>query len=476
MKKEHAIFVAFIAVGIAVRLFSLVELDWFFGSNLHVDEITYVEGDSPPFERPPGTYLLADLPVQTKTLRYIFSAISLIPALALFLFREKNTNNTILAGILAIEPTLAFSGLQILPAAPAAAFLALALTAGVKRPLLSGWFIGCAALFRGEVLLFLPVSIFFIRPIRKYLTASSGVLIAVLPVLIINLVSGGPFAPGENGPLNLWLGTSWELLETPPGIEFEELMGDNSFTDNALVSIRGDFPGWLGRGIVKTAAFLSIPGPGRNIEAPELLGSTILKYLLPLTFLIIASGISGFGKNPETALAVTGLAAAFLIFPSIRHRAVFIPALVISALHFRWKIAIPSALAIAAFSVFLNYPAGVRSGLTEVQMAQNQLESGNYEAALINLKMAEEDGFEGADLHSIRGACIASSGGEFAEAVREFGLALEMAPESPTAWKNMAALLWNYGYREDAVYAAQKAVSLNPALREELSSVLFYQR
>lgn len=476
MKKDHAIFLAFFLFGVAVRLISLGELEWFFGSNLHVDEITYVTGDSPPYERPPGTYLLAGLPLKTTVLRLIFSAISMIPALALFLFLKKSRSNAILAGVLAIEPTLAFSGLQILPAAPAAAFLALALTAGRNRPLLLGWLIGCAALFRGEVLLFLPVSIFFIHPVRKYLTTAGGVMIAVLPVLVINLVSGGSFALGENGPLNLWLGSSWELLETPPGIEFEELMGDSSFADNALRSINDDFPGWLGRGAVKTAAFLSVPGPGRNIEAPDLLGSTVLKYLLPLTFLIIALGISGSGRDSATALILTGLAAAFLFFPSIRHRAVFLPALVISISHFRWKIAAPAALAIVIFSLFLHYPAGVRPGLTHLQSAQNQLESGNCDAALVSLKRAEDEGFEGADIHSIRGACIASSGGDFREAAREFGRALEMAPKSPTAWKNMAALLWNSGYRDDAIYAANMAVSLNPVLRAELSPILSGQR
>ncbi|MCD4706863.1 MAG: tetratricopeptide repeat protein [Candidatus Sabulitectum sp.] len=459
-----------------MRIIALNQLDWFFGSNLHVDEITYTAGDSPPFERPPGTCLLAGLSTDTTALRLTFSAISLIPALSLFLFRKKSRNNAILAGVLAIEPTLAFSGLQILPAAPAAAFLSLALTTWKSRPLLTGWLIGCAALFRGEVLLFLPVSIFFIRPVRRYISTAGGMIVAVLPVLVINLFSGGSFALGENGPLNLWLGSSWELLETPPGLEFEELIGDNSFADNALLSIKEDFSGWLGRGVIKTAAFLSIPGPGRNIEAPELLGSTILKYLLPLTFLLLALGISGLGRNCETALAVTGIIAAFIFFPSIRHRAVFLSALAVSASRFRWKIAAPVALLIVMISVFLNYPAGVRPGLTQVQLAQNQLESGNFETALVNLKRAEEEGFEGADMHSIRGACIASSGGDFHDAVLEFGMALEIAPESPTAWKNMAALLWNYGYIDDAVYAAEKAVNLNPALREELNPVLCGQR
>ncbi|MCK5785493.1 MAG: tetratricopeptide repeat protein [Candidatus Sabulitectum sp.] len=476
MRKNYIIFFAFLAAGIAIRMISLNQLDWFFGANLHVDEITYVAGDSPPFERPPGTYLLAGIPVEASVLRFIFSVISLVPAVALFMFRKKSSGNAILAGILAVEPTLAFSGLQILPAAPAAALLALALTAGRDRPLLLGWLIGCGALFRGELLLFLPVSVFFIHPLKRYLTTGSGILIAVLPVLAINVIAGGPFALGENGPMNLWLGSSWELLETPPGIEFEEIMGDDSFTDNSLTSIKGDIPGWFGRGFVKTAAFLSVPGPGRNIEAPELLSSTILKYLLALTLLIMAMGFSGAGKNSRTALVATGLVAAFIFFPSIRHRAVFLPALVLSIPDFRWKLAIPVALVITAFSLFLNYPGGVRPGLTHVQIAQDQLESGEFQSALEELITAEEEGFKGADIHTIRGACIASSGGDFQLAAREFGIALEMVPDSPTAWKNMAALLWNYGHADDAVYAAEKAVGLNPQLEFELSPILYGQR
>ena len=473
MKKQYIIFLAFLAAGIAIRVVSLSQLDWFFGSNLYVDEITYVTGDSPPFERPPGTYLLAGFPVEVSVLRFIFSVLSLVPAVAVFTFRKKSSGNAVLAGVLAVEPTLAFSGLQILPAAPAAALLALALTAGRERPMLLGWFIGCGALFRGELLLFLPVSVFFIQPIKKYLTTGGGVLIAVLPVLVINFIAGGPFAPGKNGPVNLWLGSSWELLETPPGIEFEELMGDSSFTDSALTSVTDDLPGWFSRGLVKTAAFLSIPGPGRNIEAPELLSSTVLRYLLPLTLLIMAMGISGAGKNSRTALVVTGLLASFIFFPSIRYRAVFLSALLLSIPDFRWKLAIPVALAITALSLFLNYPGGVRPGLTHVQLAQDHLESGEFQSALEELKAAEEEGFKGADIHTIRGACIASSGGDFLPAAREFGIALEMVPDSPTAWKNMAALLWNYGHTDDAVYAAEKAVELNPQLETELSPILY---
>jgi len=472
MKKEYLIFLAFFVAGIVLRIISLSELQWFFGSNLHVDEITYVAGDSPPFERPPGTYLLASIPVKTSVLRLLFSSISLIPALAFFLFWKKSLRNVIFAGVLAIEPTLAFTGLQILPAAPAAAFLALALTAGRKRPVLLGWLVGCAALFRGELLLFLPVSAFFIRPYRKYFQTTAGALIAVLPVIAVNLVSGGPLSVAENGPLNLWLGSSWELLETPPGIEFEEYMGDNSFADNALEAIVNDIPGWIGMGFEKTAAYISIPGPGRNIEAPDLLRSTILKYLLPLTFLSIAFGLSGFKRDAVTALVVTGLAAAFLFFPSIRHRAVFLPVLVLSASNLRWKLAVPLALIIVMISLFFHYPAEVRSGLTEVQTAQNFLQNGDFDKALESLKRAENEGYEGADIHSVRGACIASSGGDFHQALSEFGLALELAPGSPSAWKNMAALLWNYGYRDDAFAAAVKAVSLDPDLREELRPIL----
>jgi Flp pilus assembly protein TadD len=156
----------------------------------------------------------------------------------------------------------------------------------------------------------------------------------------------------------------------------------------------------------------------------------------------------------------------------VRHRSIFLPAFAFSVPYFRRNTAWVSALIVVAVSLFYNYPADVRPGLTEVQVAEKQLENGNYEQAFENLRKAEEAGYTGADIHSVMGACIASSGGQFHDAATEFALALEIAPESPTAWKNMAAVLWNYGHRKDALEAAEKAVSLNPALRDELSPIL----
>jgi hypothetical protein len=472
MKKESVVFLSLLVVGIALRFAAVNQLDWFFGLGLHVDEITYVEGDSPPFERPPGTYLMAGLSENTGMLRVIFSTLSLVPGVALFFFRKRSTGNALLAGAMAVEPTLAFSGLQVLPAAPAAALLSIAVISGKKYPLLTGWFIGCAALFRGEVLLFVPVSLFFLRPFRKYLLTAGGILAAVVPVSALNFASGGQFAPGGNGPLNMWIGSSWDLLETPPGLEFEQLMGDNSFTDNVVTALTEDFPGWVGRGFQKAAAFFQIPGPGRNIEAPRLILSTVLTLFLPVTLLFLAFGVSGFRKNTATALIVTGILAAFLFFPSVRHRSIFLPAFAFSVPYFRRRTALVSALLIITLSLFYSYPGSVRPGLTEVLVAEKQLGNGSFELAFENLRKAEEQGYTGADIHSVRGACIASSGGGFHDALTEFGLALEIAPESPTAWKNIAAVLWNYGYREDAIEAAEKAVSLNPALRNELSPIL----
>jgi len=472
MKRPVLLFLALFLLGSALRIVAYQQLEWFFGQSLHVDEITYRAGDSPPFERPPGMYLLASVSDSIPTLRLLFSVISMIPALVLFLFREKSFKNALLAGILALEPTLAFSGLQVLPSAPAAVLLSLSICTAEKNGLLSGFAAGCSSLFRGEILLFLPISFFLYRSKDKWARPAIGFATAVLPVMLVNAFSGGPFATAENGSLNLWLGSSWDLLETPPGLEYEQLVGGDSFTDRALSVISSSPLAWAGRGFVKTAAFLSIPGPGRNIEAPVLLGGTFLHFLLPLTGILLALGIAGAGRNIHTAFLITGLASAFVFFPSMRHRAVYIPALVFSASSLRWKPAIPVALLVIILSLFLSYPAEVRAGLTQVQQAQNLLERGEFDRAVVLLEEAGTKGYEGADLHSIMGACIASSGGEFNPAFNEFSRALEIAPESPTAWKNMAALLWNYGYREDAVFAAEKAVSLNPGLRQELAPVL----
>lgn len=89
MKKEYTVFLILLSLGVAARIIASSQLDWFLGSNLHVDEITYVKGCSPPFERPPGTYLLAGLPLEVEHLRIVFSTISLIPAIVLFAFRKK---------------------------------------------------------------------------------------------------------------------------------------------------------------------------------------------------------------------------------------------------------------------------------------------------------------------------------------------------------------------------------------------------
>ncbi len=470
MKKSGLLFLAMLLAGIVLRVIAMNQLNWFLGSALHVDEITYSQGDTPPFERPPGTYLPASISDDTMKLRTLFSAISLVPAAAFYIFRKKNTRNSVIAGVLALEPTLAFSGLQVLPSAPAAAFIALSLCS--EKPILRGWLAGCAALFRGELLILLPVSLFFIRPFRNWLRSSAGFTAAVLPLMFLNLLSGGPFAAGENGPLNLWLGTSWELLSTPPGIEYEELVGGDDFKEQALEAILSSPGKWMVMGLTKAAAFLSVPGPGRNLETPVLIRGSILVFMLPATAVLLALALAGWKRDHASALFMSGILAAFVFFPSVRHRAVYMPALVLMASRLRWKPAIPAMAAVAFFSFFLRYPGGVRPGLTQVQQSQNLLEQGLYTEAMEYLEEAEARGYEGADLHNIKGACIASSGGEFRDAAEEFSRALELAPESPTAWKNMAAFLWNNGYREGALYAAEKAVSLNSALRTQLSPIL----
>ncbi|PIE52077.1 hypothetical protein CSA37_08460 [Candidatus Fermentibacteria bacterium] len=471
--RERIVFTAFLLSGIALRLIAMNQLDWFFGESLHVDEITWTAGDTPPFERPPANYLLASVSGSIPVLRTVYSIISLLPAAVFFMLRNKSMKNSVLAGVLAVEPTLLFSGLQVMPEAPAAAFLAGALCLAEKRKHLpAGILIGAAALFRGELLLFIPVSLFFIRPLRNWGAAAAGTAAAVLPVLTVNLVSGGPFAPGANGTLNLWLGSSWELLTTPPGIEYEELAGDDSFTDNAVNAILRSPIGWLGRGAVKAAAFFIVPGPGRNMETSSLLKGSILVFLIPVTVILMALAAAGLKKNAASSLIVTGIIAAFVFFPSVRHRAILIPAFAAAASTFRWKPAIPAALCILWLSLFMQYPGRVRPGLNHLLIAEHLLEKGEFTGSLSRLERAEAEGFEGADIHNLRGACIASSGGDLGLALQEFSMALRMAPESPSAWRNMAVILWDTGHIQDAVTAAEKAVSLNPELRAELTPVL----
>jgi hypothetical protein len=435
-----------------------------------VDEVQYLEPVSTPFERPPGTYFTARLPYA----RVAISLVSLLPSLFFLAALPRTRKNLALAGLMAIEPTLALSGIQLLPEAPAAALSALCLVlAHHGRNRLGGFVLGAAALFRGELLLLLPL-----LPIlgRRGRTMTLFALVAVAPVVAVNMASGGPPSVASTGGLNLWIGSEWSLLRTPPGVEFEQLMElrpGTSFTGRAL-SVMGEDPaGWAFRGVLKTLAFFTLPGPGRNLDSGEALKPVIL--LLGVTALFLA-GAARMRRDLASVLMVSGVLSAFLFFPSVRYRVVFLPAFAMSAAVLPLKRLIPALTAVLALSLFLHYPGHVRPGLNTVLTAQNALRESNTQACLALLDEAGQQGFEGADLHNIRASAMAIEGREFPEVLTEFGLALEAAPRSPTVWRNMAVFLWNYGRTSPALEAAQTAVRLNPALEAELSEILCFRR
>ena len=435
-------------------------------SHPQVDEIVYLEPPAPPFERPPGTYLPAGLPGP----RIVFAAISLLPSLFFLVMLPRSGRNTVLGALAAVEPTLALSGIQILPEAPAAALTALCLVLCANGKLrLGGFALGLTALFRGEMLLLLPLSpLAGKRGVRMALFA----LPAVLPVIAVNLFSGGPASVASTGGINLWIGSEWHLLTTPPGVEFEQLMEispGQSFTDRALAVVSRDPAGWAFRGIVKTLGFFSLPGPGRNIDSGAALG--VVMPLLAVTAFFLA-GTVRLRRDVPSLFMITALVSAFLFFPSVRYRAVFLPAFAMAAIGCPWKRLLPGAVAVLALSLLLVYPGNVRPGLNSVLMAENALRDNNPEQCLALLEDARRSGFEGADLHNIRASAMAVRGMEFGEVLVEFGQAIEGAPRSPTVWRNTAVFLWNYGRSQPAREAAEKALSLNPALMAELAPIL----
>ncbi|MFO7626780.1 MAG: hypothetical protein R6V62_05945 [Candidatus Fermentibacteraceae bacterium] len=431
-----------------------------------VDELEYLEPLSTPFERPPGTYFAARLPYA----RVAVSVISLLPSLFFLLALPRTRRNLVLSGLLAVEPTLALSGIQLLPEAPAAALTALCLVlAHSGRNRMAGFVLGAAALFRGELLILLPL-----LPIlgRRGRTMALFALAAVAPVVAVNMASGGPPSVASTGGMNLWIGSDWSLLSTPPGVEFEQLMEvrpGHSFTERAVSIIGEDPAGWALRGMTKSLAFFTLPGPGRNIDSGEALKPLIV--LLGVTALFLA-GAAGIRRDLASLLMLSGVLSAFLFFPSVRYRVVFLPAFALTAAALPWRRLLFAVPAVLALSLFLQYPGHVRPGLNTLLTAQNALRENDAAGCLALLDEAGQQGFEGADIHNIRASAMAIEGREFRDVLLEFGLALELAPRSPTVWRNMAAFLWNYGRTQHAREAAQTAVRLDPGLEAELSEIL----
>lgn len=431
-----------------------------------VDELEYLKTPSTPFERPPGTYFTARLPHA----RVALSVISLLPSMFFLIALPRTRKSIVLSGLLAIEPTLALSGIQLLPEAPAAALAALCLVLAHRgRNRMGGFVLGAAALFRGELLLLLPL-----LPIlgRKGRIMALFALLAVAPVVAVNMASGGPPSVASTGGVNLWIGSEWSLLSTPPGVEFEQLMEvrpGQSFTGRAVSVMREDPAGWAFRGVIKALAFFTLPGPGRNIDSGEALKP--LFVLLGVTALFLA-GAAGIRRDLASVLMLSGVLSAFLFFPSVRYRVVFLPAFALTAATLPWKKLIPAVPIVLALSLFLPYPGHVRPGLNTLLTAQNALRENDAPGCLALLDEAGQQGFEGADIHNIRASAMAIEGREFRDVLMEFGLALEAAPRSPTVWRNMAAFLWNYGRTQHAREAAQTALRLDPGLEAELSEIL----
>ncbi|OPL18524.1 MAG: hypothetical protein AVO35_04120 [Candidatus Aegiribacteria sp. MLS_C] len=505
MKHRILPLLPFLAAALLVRFQFLLEMDVLLPlEGLYVDEVTFfgtpfVEGIE-GFSRPPGMFVAATLlgaAGSVTAARVLMSVLSLVPALVLFLaFGCRNRWGRTFSVAMAFSPFLLLFGTQLMPAVPAAVLVSLSLYAALRNEyLLSGFAAGAAMLFRAELamvpLVLLPLSTG--ERFRLWGRFAGGSAAAVLPVVVLNLLAGAGPVIAANGGENLWLGTDWGLISTPPGTEFEELVstgdspgtGDRVFLGRALDAVSSDPLRWTGMGISKVAAFLSLPGPGRNFETGWIMKSTFLFALLPLTLAAMSLGTGcSFGGGEEeywkrisVSVVMTGVLAAFVFFPSARFRTAVIPAFWFLASgctgSTRRRLlggAAPAAL-IVLLSLFHTYPGMERPGLTAVLAAQHELSTGNLGASFEYLDDAVSRGFRGADLHNIRGALLSLSGRRV-EGLGEFRRALESAPESPTIWKNLAVSLWSNGLYRESVEAARNAVHLNPLLREELAPIL----
>jgi|GEM_PF-883502 len=501
------ILIAVASAGIRARAFT--EMDGVLPlGGLYVDERSFTLSATVPgsqvFARPPGMFVAAIVTgaaADPLRARLVMSLLSLVPAAALLVFARSRADRRwamLCAGGLALSPLMALSGMQVLPDAPAAALTALALLASSgKKDLLAGFLLGTASLFRAELLLALPV-LFLLsvgKPggIRGWGAAAAGCAAAAGPVVLLNLLAGGGPVMAANGAENLWLGTSWELVSTPPGIEFEELAavggGDpglqTEFTSRAMQSISADPGGWAFMGLQKALAFLTIPGPGRNIETGWVLGATGLSLLLPLSFAAFAIGVGRCLRSPggmsgmermAVSMVAAGLISAIVFFPAARFRTPVLPALwflAASLVPCRRDLAVtlPAALLLIGLALFYRYPGMERRGLASLLAAEHHILSGMPDAALESLESARERGFAGADLANLRGIALSMTG-NLEEGLACFRSAVEAAPASPTAWKNLAVSLWNLGREGEASAAARHAVTLNPLLLDTLRPIL----
>jgi len=403
MNNSKVLIPAFILLAaIGLRLWTFTSVDRILPlSGLYVDEKTYSMSPFIPgaegFSRPPGMFAVAALfGIQTGAVlpRTLISIVSLLPALALFVaFRKERGVWVYLATAgLALSPFMAFFGIQILPAVPAAALLAfsLAMVKGEKIAI-GGFLFGIAVLFRAELAvapLFL-LAFTFRSYLREWLKFTVFTLIAVVPVIAFNLFSGAGPVIASNGGENLWLGTSWELVTTPPGTEFEELVstgssqrdGDVVFTERAFGSINASPLHWVQMGGSKLLAFFTLPGPGRNLETGWILRNTMLLILLPLTLIALSAGSAGvfrkgkaFWQSVAAAVICGALCSAFVFFPSARFRTAALPAFWFLAASmagspaFR-KISLVPAAGIIIISLSVTYPGMERSGLTSMLAA-----------------------------------------------------------------------------------------------------------
>jgi len=506
LKRYIRLLLIVLLLAAGVRLAAAYRLDTILPlQGMYVDEISY--SASPYIEsisgmtRPPGMYVLnlvlgtGDSPIST---RLLLSVLSILPAsaLAIALKGRRDAWSVFCVFGLALSPFLAFFGLQLLPAVPAAVLISFALLAAWRERMISaGLLAGSAALFRGELVM-VPIILLLIsvagRDVRRGLVFAAGSAFVLVPVMAVNLWAGAGPVIAVNGGENLWLGSDWTLLTTPPGTEFEQLMSVNAengsvesaFMRRAVSRISNSPLDWAGMGGSKLMAFLSIPGPGRNMETGWLLGRVYLFLFLPLTMAGMAFGIAGIrlrdaGFLERLALSVilTGTLSAVIFFPAARFRTSVLPAFWFLAA-FRgipagrraWAAASACAVMLS-ISLLYRYPGSERPGLTSVLAAERLISTGHLQEGVHRLDDAADRGYEGSDLHNLYGTALSLSGMP-GQGLREFEEAVALAPGSPTLWRNYAVSLWNNHRYEESVAAARTAVHLNPLLRDELAPIL----
>lgn len=533
------------AVALVLRVVSVLDAaDSLYHQHLVLDSATYhqiaVEGDpAEPFWQPPGypwmlrgVYAVAGGPAPgaVRLVQCLLGALTAV-IVALIVRRWRGKLAAIVAG-LAVALTgslIAFDG-ELLPASPAAFWVALWVLVLVSPAGKSGWWARLrpplAGLMLGVGGILLPTLAIPAALVLAWLWRAEGLktvvvvaiaaAIPILPVTVRNHAAEPDLVPiSWNGGINFWIGNNPDFPDTVgirPGITWTQAVSrarchggadtraEESawFYGESLGYMREHPLAWAGDMLAKARATLSADEIGRNRDLyAGREESVVLRVLLqpwgvpflPL-LLLFAAGVVGAarGRNVPWAplLIVAGVfLASVLFFPTARYRVPALPMMVVVAavgLPELWRperargrwIAAGVAVAVAAIAVWPHGIPGVPRAETWYEIGRNLPRGSSPDEAIRLFEKGLALDPDHADIHWSLGMALVRAG-RVEEGQRELRKTIELEPRAAVAWQALAAIDRRAGDLEAARESYEQALEAdpcNPYLYADLATLL----